>query len=103
MNHRGRGLAPAGAVLTPTPHGPWLVPGGSGISSLAELEERHFVQLARSLSVLAQQHDVLLLDCAAGLAPQSLLTALIAEHAIVVTTIAKSTAPDGRRVTSIGR
>jgi len=85
MHHLLSGLAPAGTVLVPTQYGPWLIAGGSGISSLAELEERHFEQLARSLGTLAQQHDVLLLDCAAGLAPQSLLTALVAEHLVVVT------------------
>jgi flagellar biosynthesis protein FlhG len=85
MHHLLTELAPAGAVLSPTPHGPGLVAGGSGISGLAELEERHFVVLARSLGILARQHDVLLLDCTAGLSPQALLTILAAEHLVVVT------------------
>jgi flagellar biosynthesis protein FlhG len=41
--------------------------------------------LARSLGILARQHDVLLLDCTAGLSPQALLTILAAEHLVVVT------------------
>lgn len=85
MYHLLAGLAPAAAVLTPTPHGPGLVAGGSGISSLAELDERHFAVLARSLAQLARLHDVLLLDCAAGLSPQSLSTILAAERVLVVT------------------
>ena len=85
MHHLLSGLAPAGSVLAPTDYGPWLIAGGSGISGMAELEQRHFEQLAKSLGILARQHDVLLLDCAAGLAPQSLLTALVAESLVVVT------------------
>ncbi|MEC7583464.1 MAG: P-loop NTPase [Planctomycetota bacterium] len=85
MHHLLSGLAPVGSVLSPTEYGPWLIAGGSGISGLAELERRHFEQLAQSLGILASQYDVLLLDCAAGLAPQSLLTALLAESLVVVT------------------
>jgi len=55
------------------------------VSRLCELEERHFAQLARGLGTLARQHDVLLLDCAAGLSPQSLLTILAADSLVVVT------------------
>lgn len=83
--HLLQGLAPPAAVLTPTPHGPGLVAGGSGISSLSDLDERHFAVLARGLGLLARQHDTLLLDCAAGLSPQSLSTILAAEQFIVVT------------------
>jgi flagellar biosynthesis protein FlhG len=85
MYHLVSGLAPASSVLTPTPHGPNLIAGGSGISRLAELEEHHFVQLAHGLGMLAHDHDALLLDCAAGLSPQSLLTALAAEALVIVT------------------
>jgi flagellar biosynthesis protein FlhG len=85
MHHLLGGLASAAEVMVETPHGPTLVAGGSGISALAELEERHFVILARSLGAIAREHDAVLLDCAAGLSPQSLLTILAAEHLILVT------------------
>lgn len=72
-------------VLTPTPYGPNLVAGGSGIASLAELDARHMQILARALHWIAATHDVVLLDCAAGLAPQSLITVLSAQHVVIVT------------------
>lgn len=72
-------------VVMPTPFGPFLVAGGSGISSLTELGERRLAVLARALGWLAATHDVVLLDCAAGLSPQSLLTAMVAEHVLLVT------------------
>jgi septum formation inhibitor-activating ATPase MinD len=52
---------------------------------MAELGPRHMQALARALHQVAATHDVVLLDCAAGLAPQSLITVLAASHALVVT------------------
>lgn len=85
MQHLLSGMATVSEVLCSTPHGPGLIAGGSGVSSLAELEECHFEVLARSLGALAKEHDVLLLDCAAGLSPQSLLTILAADQLVLVT------------------
>ncbi len=85
MQHLLGGTASVAEVLAATPHGPNLVAGGSGISSLAELDENHFGLLGRSLGVIARSHDVVLLDCAAGLSTQSLLTILAAEHLLLVT------------------
>jgi flagellar biosynthesis protein FlhG len=83
--HLLQGCCTPSEALTPTPYGPALVAGGSGISALAELRERHLVEFGRSMAWLAGHCDVLVLDCAAGLSPQSLLTVLVADHAILVT------------------
>lgn len=85
MHHLLSGVASIEEVMAATPHGPTLVAGGSGISSLAELEERHFEVLAKGLGAVARAHDVVLLDCAAGLSAQSLLTILAAEQLVLVT------------------
>lgn len=79
------GGVPLQQVLVATPHGPNLVAGGSGIASLAELDGRHMQTLARALHQVAGSHDVVLLDCAAGIAPQSLITVLAAQHVVIVT------------------
>lgn len=79
------GGVPLQQVLVTTPHGPNLVAGGSGIASLAELDGRHMQTLARALHQVAGSHDVVLLDCAAGIAPQSLITVLAAQHVVIVT------------------
>lgn len=85
MQHLLDGALSAQQVLTATPYGPGLLAGGSGIASLAELEARHMNALAKALHWLAASHDVLLLDCAAGLAPQSMITVLAAQHVVLVT------------------
>jgi flagellar biosynthesis protein FlhG len=72
-------------VVVPTPYGPNLIAGGSGIASLAELDGRHMQALARALHWVAGCHDVVLLDCAVGLSPQSLITVLAAQHVVMVT------------------
>ncbi len=68
-----------------TAYGPWLVPGGSGISSLADLDEARMLLLARAMDRLSATQDVLLLDASAGIAPQGLATLLAAQHVVLVT------------------
>jgi flagellar biosynthesis protein FlhG len=85
LQHLLEGAVPTAEVLTPTPYGPGLIAGGSGIASLAELELRHLQTLARSLDWLARCHDVVLLDCPAGLAPQGIVTILAAQRVCLVT------------------
>lgn len=85
MQHLLDGAVSPAEALVVTPHGPSLVAGGSGIASLAELGARHMQALARALDWLASRHDYVLLDCPAGLAPQSMITVLAAQHVIVVT------------------
>jgi flagellar biosynthesis protein FlhG len=85
LQHVLAGEASIDEVLLPTPWGPGLVAGGSGIASMAELDAGHMQMLARALHQLAARHDFVLLDCAAGLAPQSLITVLAAQHAVIVT------------------
>lgn len=85
LQHVLEGGVPVQDVLVQTPYGPNLVAGGSGIASLAELDARHMQALARALHWVAGCHDVVLLDCGAGLSPQSLITVLAAQHVVVVT------------------
>lgn len=76
---------PIQQVAERTPHGPWLVAGGSGVVGLAGLGAAHLQLIARALHQLAANFDVVLLDCAAGLAPQSLVMVLAAQEAVIVT------------------
>lgn len=72
-------------VVTRTPYGPDLLPGGSGISRLGDLTEAELLQFAQGLSSIADDSDIMLMDSAAGISPQSILTLLSAEHVLVVT------------------
>ena len=85
MQHLLEGRCGVDEVLVETPHGPSLVAGGSGIASLAELGARHMQMLARAFDELAQRFDVVLIDGAAGLSPQSMITVLAAQHVVMVT------------------
>ncbi len=85
LQHLLDGQRSVSEVLSTTPYGPTLIAGGSGISSLAELGARHMHMLARALGQVADHYDVLLIDCAAGLAPQSMITLLAAQHVVMVT------------------
>jgi len=85
MQHLLGGQCTVQEALVSTPFGPSLVAGGSGISSLAELDAKHMQMLASAFSQLADRFDVLLIDCAAGLAPQSMITVLAAQHVVMVT------------------
>ncbi len=85
LQHLLGGQRPLRDVVAPTPYGPSLVAGGSGISSLAELGPRHMQALARALGELAASFDVVLLDGAAGLSPQSMITVLAARQVVIVT------------------
>ncbi len=85
LQHLLDGGVPIQQVVAPTPYGPSLVAGGSGVASLAELDARHMQSLARALQWIAGCHDVVVLDCGAGLAPQSLITVLSAQHVVIVT------------------
>ena len=85
MQHLLCGQRTIDEVLAMTHFGPSLVAGGSGISSLAELDAKHMQMLAHAFRQLAARFDVVLIDCAAGLAPQSMITLLAAHHVVMVT------------------
>ncbi len=85
MQHLLCGQRTVDEVLATTDFGPSLVAGGSGISSLADLDAKHMQMLAHAFHQLAARFDVLLIDCAAGLAPQSMITLLAAHHVVMVT------------------
>jgi len=85
MQHLLDGQHTAAEVLAETDFGPSLIAGGSGLTSLAELDSRHMQMLATAFGQLARRFDVLLVDCAAGLSPQSMISVLAAQHVVLVT------------------
>ena len=85
VQHFLQGKASMAEVVQPTPYGPELVPGGSGISQLAELSDQEILLLAEGLSDLAAERDVLVFDASAGMSAQSIATLLAAHQVILVT------------------
>lgn len=67
------------------PGGVLIVPGGSGVQSLADLDEAGQRRLVEGLGALAQRADVLLIDTAAGISRSVLAFACAADQVVVVT------------------
>ncbi len=72
-------------IRVKTKFGPSLVPGGSGIRQMANLTGSELLSIGNSLSELAAEEDVILLDVGAGITPQEILVLLAADHVIIVT------------------
>lgn len=72
-------------ALVATAHGPLLLPGGSGMSSMVELSDGELIALASALGDVARHTDQLVLDLGAGISPQVVLTLLTAQQVVLVT------------------
>lgn len=64
----------------------WILPGGSGLQELADLDEVHLSELINSLGVLEERADVLLIDTGAGIHKNVLSFAAAADTVLLVTT-----------------
>ncbi|MHC4812635.1 MAG: nucleotide-binding protein [Planctomycetota bacterium] len=79
------GLATMEEVRVRTPYGPYLVPGGSGVSQLGDLTAADLLHFSRGMARLADTEDVLIMDASAGISPQGVLTLLAAQQVLLVT------------------
>lgn len=85
VEHVLAGRACMSEVAVRTVFGPVLVPGGSGIPRLAELDAQDLVVLGAGMRDLAEAHDCVLLDTSAGISPQCLALLLAADRVVLVT------------------
>lgn len=85
MQHVLSGKATLRDIRLITPSGPALIPGASGVRQMANLNDQELLMFGEKLGELAAQEDVLILDVGAGIAPQTLLTLLCANHVLIVT------------------
>ncbi len=85
IQHFFAGAAELQDVCVHTRFGPDLLPGGSGISRLGDLSELELLRLGEALGTIAADADILLMDSAAGISPQSVVTLLAAQHVLIVT------------------
>ncbi len=68
-----------------THEGLQLVPGGSGVMQMTDLDDRQLLMLGGMLGELAIDSDALVLDVGAGISPQNVLSLLAADLVILVT------------------
>ncbi len=72
-------------IMVEGPYGLHVVPGGSGLQELANLNEWQFGRLLTSLAELEKSHDLLLIDTGAGLSKNVTNFFLAADEVVVVT------------------
>jgi flagellar biosynthesis protein FlhG len=73
-------------IIVEGPGGIYVVPGGSGLQNLADMENWQFSHLINSLQMLEQYADIILIDTGAGLSKNVVNFVLAADSVIVVTT-----------------
>lgn len=73
-------------VITQGPKGVKLIPGGSGVMEIANLNEVRLQGLIESLGILDEFIDYLVIDTGAGISKQVLAFALAADEVFVLTT-----------------
>lgn len=78
------GAASLGEVVLPVRPGLRIVPGASGIVSMAALGGYEHLGLVRAFSDLTEQYDLMIVDTAAGIAPGTLQLVQAAQHVLVV-------------------
>jgi flagellar biosynthesis protein FlhG len=80
------GRRPMDGAWVPAPGGFCLVPGASGLASVAAMDERQQARLIEAMGVLEERFEVLLIDTGAGVGPGVLSFAATADDLLVVTT-----------------
>ena len=73
-------------VLVPLENNIWMLPGGSGIKELADLDEERLVELIDNIGFLEDRADVLLVDAGGGIHKSVLTFAAAADTVVLVTT-----------------
>lgn len=73
-------------ILVEVTRNVWLLPGGSGVRELADLDDARLAYLIDSLGSLEDRADILLIDTGAGIHRDVLAFALAADTAILLTT-----------------
>ncbi|NBV88227.1 MAG: MinD/ParA family protein [Betaproteobacteria bacterium] len=71
-------------VCVKTPQGLYLVPGGSGVQELASLDTLASGGIVQAFDEFQSEIDVLLVDCAAGIAAQVLTFLRATQHRFIV-------------------
>jgi len=73
-------------ILVPLENNIWMLPGGSGIKELADLEEGRLVELIDNIGFLENRADILLVDTGAGIHKSVLAFAAAADTVVLITT-----------------
>jgi len=86
LSHLINGSKGLNEVLLPLEDNVWMLPGGTGLRELADMEEGRLVELIDNLGVLEDRADVLIVDTGAGIHKNVLTFAAAADTVILMTT-----------------
>lgn len=73
-------------IMVQGPEGLWIIPGGSGIEELANVEPFLLNNLLQDMALLDKKMDYLIIDTGAGLSRQVVAVTLAASKVLLVTT-----------------
>ena len=73
-------------IAVPGPMGLWLIPGGSGIPDLSALNSYELDLILGELRKLEKSTDIVLIDTAAGISPQTMIFLYATSEVLLVTT-----------------
>lgn len=86
LNHVIKGELSLKEIILPVSENVWLVPGGSGISGLAEMNEHTRAALMPQIMALDEMVDIIVIDTGAGISPTVRDFAMAADSVVIVTT-----------------
>jgi flagellar biosynthesis protein FlhG len=86
LSHVVIGEKDLGEIVTEGPYGLKIIPGGSGIEELANLDPLTLTRLFREVSLLDQRLDYLFIDTGAGISNQVMPYLLSSSEILLVTT-----------------
>lgn len=84
LGHLLDGSATPGEVLTEGPHGVRVLGASSGVQELTQLTDEQKIRLVSAFDDAAEQFDLVLLDCGAGIGDNVLFFAGAAQEALLV-------------------
>ncbi len=86
LTHVLRGEKELREIIIEGPHGLKIIPGGSGVSELANADPRTLLRIFKEATFLDQQIDYFFVDTGAGISNQVMTFLLSAQEILLVTT-----------------
>ncbi len=86
LHHVFKGERTLQEIMVKGPEGLWIIPGGSGIEELANVEPFLLNKVLQDVSLLDKKIDYLIIDTGAGISRQVVAVTLAATEVLLVTT-----------------
>lgn len=101
LNHIVHGSKGILDIAVEGPGGIQVIPGGSGLQALANLETEQLSRVIESFKTLEKQADVIIIDTGAGLSKNVIHFAVAADQTLIVTTPEPHSVTDAYAITKV--